>query len=340
MKILIVDVSYLMFKSYFGYPNLTFGDKPVGAFFGFSQAILQMQLEIKPDLLVLAKDLPTPTWRHKENSQYKAGRSPMEETMRVQLPQILQWCQELCPNSIAVDGYEADDIIWTVGSKYLRELENFKEQKTDVLKTDFDSSLQAKQELQNQEKNQVFVFSADRDLYQLFVYPGVKFVKTEKGNFSYFDKQLFLEKYQINPFQWVDYKTLLGDSSDNLAGVKGIGPKTATKILAEIGCLANFYNSVGFDASFFEKSLCVSANLDSFFENPKNQKWIQALCENYETVKSTYKLATLSIVPNIQISENKNDWQAAKKLLLETGFKSLTKYIDKIEPVKQEVGLF
>ena len=343
MKILIVDVSYLMFRSYFGYPSLTFGEKPVGAFFGFAQAILQLNIEIKPDLLILAKDLPTPTWRHKENPNYKAGRSPMEDSMRCQLPDILAWCDHICPNAIAVDGYEADDIIWTIGSRYLSENQNQKIQKTDVLKTDFESNLEAKQDFLQKGKNEVFVFSGDRDLYQLFVHNDVKFVKSDKGKIGYFDKAEFLEKYMVDPLQWVDYKTLLGDPSDNLAGVKGIGPKTAVKILSQIGCLANFYQAVGLDASFFANSLFPAQDLEGFFADPKSQKWVEALCENYETVKMTYKLATLSIVSDLLVSQEKLGWQKGKQLLLDTGFKSLIKYLDKLEipkTLEEELGLF
>ena len=118
-KVLVVDVSYLMFRSYFGYPDLTVKMEtengvqtlPIGAFFGFVKTILTIIHNYKIDELILAADLPFATWRHDALDNYKSGRKEMDENLRVQIPLINEWCEAVTNNFLKLRGLEADDLI-------------------------------------------------------------------------------------------------------------------------------------------------------------------------------------------------------------------------------------
>ena len=90
-KTLLIDTSYLIYRSYFAYPDLIINKEPIGAFYGFAKTILALLKDHKPDSLVFATDTPEPTWRHKILQEYKANRPKMEDNMRIQIPTILEW---------------------------------------------------------------------------------------------------------------------------------------------------------------------------------------------------------------------------------------------------------
>ena len=114
MKTLIIDTSYLIYRSYFAYPKLTFNNQPVGAFFGFAKTIIELVRDNKPDQLVFACDTSEPTWRHKLVSDYKAGRAQIEEAMISQFPLVNDWCESISKNVFKYSGWEADDIIFSI----------------------------------------------------------------------------------------------------------------------------------------------------------------------------------------------------------------------------------
>ena len=269
MNTLIVDTSYLIYRSYFAYPNLTYNDIPIGAFFGFSKTIFYLINNLEIDNLIFALDLPTPTWRHKIFNEYKAGRPEIQADMVSQIPIIQNWCKEITENYLVSDGFEADDCIYTAVSQI---------------------------EAKNNNKNNVYVFSSDKDLYQILIYENLKFLKLDKQEIKFFGLSEFKSQYGLNPSQWVDYKALVGDNSDNLSGINGIGPKTATKILQEFESMENFLQS----------------------EKAKQNIWFQKITENLEKFKLVQKLATLSAVPNLKISDN--------SLFLDRGLEDFKRY--------------
>jgi DNA polymerase-1 len=221
------------------------------------------------DNLIFALDLPTPTWRHKIFNEYKAGRPEIQADMVSQIPIIQNWCKEITENYLVSDGFEADDCIYTAVSQI---------------------------EAKNNNKNNVYVFSSDKDLYQILIYENLKFLKLDKQEIKFFGLSEFKSQYGLNPSQWVDYKALVGDNSDNLSGINGIGPKTATKILQEIESMENFLQS----------------------EKAKQNIWFQKITENLEKFKLVQKLATLSAVPNLKISDN--------SLFLDRGLEDFKRY--------------
>ena len=269
MKTLIIDSSFLMYKSYFAYPNLSYETKPVGAFFGFTKTVLQLVSRLKPDQLVFANDTPEPTWRHKLHSNYKAGRAKIEDNLVLQIPLIQDWSKLVSKNCFTFSGWEADDIIFSV---VLSELSNFntikRQSRTNDLPPNTNNLFEVKNKTPdfphkfvdlykaaNDNANSVYIFSSDRDLYQMLSLPNLKFVNSSKMGLEEFDSEDFKNKYDLDPLQWLDYKALAGDASDNLKGVEGVGPKTATGFLKQVGCLFAFYEKLGLDNSFFSQDL-------------------------------------------------------------------------------------
>lgn len=360
MKTLIIDTSYLIYRSYFAYPKLTYNDQPVGAFFGFAKTIIELVRDNKPDQLVFAGDTSEPTWRHKLVDDYKAGRAQIEEAMVSQFPLIQAWCQKITGNVFKFAGWEADDIIFSIS---LDELTQFRR----ICKLDLKPKIETLGDLFGDEpsitipdfpirfdelvqkskdsQNQILIYSSDRDLYQMLSLPNLKFIHSSKGVNSYFGIDEFQEKHQLHPLQWLDYKAMVGDPGDNLKGVEGIGPKTATAILQQIGCLYTFFERLGLDNKPFFRTAggCWVAdnNVNEYIQNPKNAKIIEKLKLNYGAIKHTYLMSSLQCVPEVSFKNTGFVLSSGLEELEKFGFKSLLTMIKKLEPqnVEQE-GLF
>ncbi len=288
MKILLIDTAYLTYRSYFGYPKdftakVDGGEVPTGAIYGFAKTILALIKKYKPDQLIFTNDTPAPTWRHKEKDDYKAGRAEIEPAMISQLPLIKEWCKLVTPNYLELDGWEADDLIYTVCSQFLG---NFG---------------------QTTKAEQILIFSSDRDLLQLLVYPEVVFLQSNpfKKIIQELGGEEFKEKYILEPIQWLDYKALVGDNSDNLQGIPGIGPKTATDILNIFGSLYNLFNLYGLETGIFSPTLPLPAGFDETKIPNRLLKFIELIKQSQESLAITYRLSRLELVPNTQISSTK-----------------------------------
>lgn len=360
MKTLIIDTSYLIYRSYFAYPKLTYNDQSVGAFFGFAKTIIELVRENKPDQLVFAGDTSEPTWRHKLVDDYKAGRAQIEDAMVSQFPLINNWCQMISKNVFKFPGWEADDIIFSIT---LDELTQFRT----ICKNDLEFKLESIDNLFDEANtntipefpirfdelvkkskdnaNEILIYSSDRDLYQMLSLPNLKFIHSNKGTNEYFGINEFKTKYQLHPLQWLDYKALVGDPGDNLKGVEGIGPKTATGLLQEVGCLYSLFSKMNLDNKPFFRTAgacwATDNNIEKYFENPKNAKIIDKLKQNYQVVSHTYLMSSLQSVPEVKFGNTGFVLSDGLGELEKYGFKSLLTMIKKLEPqnVEQE-GLF
>jgi 5'-3' exonuclease len=180
-------------------------------------------------------------------------------------------------------------------------------------------------------------------LYQLLVFPEVFFVKVNsmKDGMELFGKEDFKSKYELEPEQWLDYKTLVGDASDNLKGVPGIGPKTATKILHKIGCLYNLFTHLGLDASSFSDLGLGFEGAKEFVNDPVNKTVCDKIIENSELLKQTYFLATLQNVPGTEISFSGFDFSLGLDDFQRFNFKSLINAANKFNVIEnQQEALF
>jgi DNA polymerase I len=354
MKILIIDTSYLIYRSYFAYPNLMYNDQPVGAFFGFAKTIVELIRSYKPEELVFAGDTSEPTWRHKLVDDYKAGRAEIEPNMVTQFPLINNWCQKITKNFYKLPGWEADDIIFSIALDELTTFRTITKEEVQKLKPEvqtkesllefpvrFDELIQKAKD----KANEVFIYSADKDLYQMLSIPNLLFIHSSKGVIENFGIKEFKNKFQLDPLQWLDYKALVGDPGDNLKGIEGVGPKTATTILQEAGCLYNLYKELGHDNSPFFRTAggCWVNDNDAikFINKPKNEKLITKLKDNYDVVKHCYLMSSLQPVPEVVFQTTGFSLSGGLDDLEKYGFKSLLTMIKKIEPQNEEQeGLF
>jgi len=211
--ITIIDTFAFFFRAYFALPPLKNREGfPTGLLTGFVNFIHQLQKEHATDYIVFALDSKGPTFRDTIYEEYKANRPTPPEDLMKQLPIAIEWVEKMGFASISKEGYEADDVI------------------ASICRCSREQGLIAK------------IVSSDKDLYQLiddsrvFIYDWVKkSVVDEKG---------CMEKFGIAPRYFVDFQALVGDSSDNVPGVPGIGPKTASKLISEYHTLENLYEHI------------------------------------------------------------------------------------------------
>jgi DNA polymerase I len=249
----IIDGHALAYRSYFAFiknPLTNSQGVPTSAVFGFANYLFYLIEKFKCPYIVVAMDSPTPTFRHKLFAQYKAQRPEMPADLRTQFPLIHRLIDAFNIVKIQKDGFEADDII-----AYLTQT---------AVAEDFEVSLVTK----------------DKDLMQL-VGPHVRMLAPDIGNeLKVFGPKEVQEKMGVSPEQIRDLLALMGDSSDNIPGVPGVGPKTAQKILEQAG------------------------SIDKLIENPScidNVKLRQKIIENIETLKLSKTLATLTTDLNFTI---------------------------------------
>lgn len=206
-RIWLVDGHHLAYRSYFAFEKLsTSRGEPTQAIFGFLRTLLKL-LKEDGDCVIVVFDPPTKTFRHDAFEEYKAGRAATPDDFHPQLEKIKELVDLMGLQRLEVPGYEADDVIGTLAKKGERE------------------------------GYPVRILTGDRDSFQLL--SEIVQVMLPDGRLMH--PQAVQEKYGVSVAQWVDYRALVGDSSDNLPGAKGIGEKTAAKLLQEWGSLEALY---------------------------------------------------------------------------------------------------
>ena len=255
-KLVLIDGNSLINRAFYAMPILTSKDgKFTNAVYGFMNMFTRMVTDIKPKYVAVAFDLKAPTFRHKMYDEYKATRKPMPEELRPQIPLLKEVLSTMGVKILQKEGSEADDIIGTVAKA------------TDVT---------------------TYIFTGDRDSFQL-VDDKIEVHFTRRGitDVDILTHLNFKEKTGITPSQVIDLKALMGDSSDNIPGVPGVGEKTALNLIQTYGTVENLYNKVddlrgklkekivnGKDLCFLSKQLAtidvnvdVDTNLDSMILN-------------------------------------------------------------------------
>ena len=212
--LLAVDGNSILNRAFYGIRMLTTRDGLcTNAVYGMI-TMLQKQIDaISPDMCAIAFDLKAPTFRHEMYSGYKATRKGMPEELAVQLPYAKECATAMGFKVIEMPGYEADDILGTLSS--------FADDERDV-----------------------YIFTGDKDSLQL-IGDNVKVLLAGNSETTVYDRNKFFEKYGVTPEQFVDVKALMGDSSDNIPGVAGIGEKTALKLISDFGDLDKLYEKYG-----------------------------------------------------------------------------------------------
>ena len=208
--LLAVDGNSLMHRAFHALPLMDANGVYTNAVHGFLSMLLKAIQDLSPRYIAVAFDLPVPTFRHTAYADYKAGRRAMPEEMRPQFPVIKEILAAMRLGVLTAEGYEADDILGTLSVK--------------CRETGLDCVL----------------LTGDKDALQL-VGDGTKVLFTRKGitESTLFDSAGVKEYFGVTPEQVTDWKGLMGDTSDNIPGIPGVGEKTAVKLLSEYGTLEN-----------------------------------------------------------------------------------------------------
>ncbi len=210
-KLLVVDGNSILNRAFYGIRPLTNKDGLyTNAIYGMITIISRHVENLKPDYCAVAFDLKAPTFRHKMYDLYKANRTGMPEELAVQLPYAKECMKHLGYSVLSLEGYEADDILGTLSAEAERE------------------------------GVQSYILTGDRDSLQLIGDKTTVFLVKTKETLSVGEAE-FQEIYGVASSQFVDVKALMGDSSDNIPGVAGIGEKTALKLIGEFGSLDALY---------------------------------------------------------------------------------------------------
>ncbi len=217
-RLVLIDGNSLFYRAYHALPPTLTNSlhEPVNAVYGFSNMLLKTILNLKPAYMAVAFDTKAPTFRHIEFAAYKATRIPPPPDLFPQLPKVKLVLAAFNIPVFEIDGFEADDVIATLANKALKQV-------SPVI-------------------DEVAIVTGDRDTLQLVNDKVKVYASAHKiGEMIVFDKAKVREKYGVNPHQMADFKALAGDASDNIAGVAGIGPKTAAKLLQDFGSLEQIY---------------------------------------------------------------------------------------------------
>lgn len=286
-KLIIIDSFALIFRAYYAYPTALKdrNGSPINAVYGFTNLFLDILKKFNPEYLVAVFDSEKPTIRSTQFTQYKANRKEADLELINQIPQVARVLQTFDIPVLKVDGYEADDIIGTIVSQ-----------------------------MSNNKDIEIIIVTGDQDIFQL-VKENI-YVYLAGGKFS--ESKLYgieqvKEKLGVWPHQITTYKALAGDSSDNIPGVAGIGPKTAIELICTFENIDNIYR-----------------NLDKIKESTSKK-----LQENYEIAMQSLNLATIYTQVPVHFDLNSTklataDVSLIKSLFTELRFSSLFRKLDEI----------
>ncbi len=287
-KLVLVDGSSYLYRAFYALPPLTNAKgEPTGAIYGFIRMIAKLMNELNPEYIAVAFDLPGETFRHKEYKEYKATRKETPEDLVKQIPKLKELIKLWEIPIIEIPGYEADDIIATLAKK-------------------------------GKEKGfEVIIVTPDKDMMQL-VEDDVYILNPVTD--VIYNREKVKEKYGIYPEQFVDYLSMVGDTVDNIIGVHGVGPKTASKLLNEYGTLEN-----------------ILKNIDKL--TPKLQ---EAFKEAMDRLDENRFLVTLKkdVPLDLDIEDlkkGKADLLKLKEEFKELGFKTLLSEMDKKKKIEEKV---
>lgn len=249
-RLLLIDGNAIMHRAYHAIPPFkTKSGIQTNAIYGFFSILNKAVLDYKPDHLIVCFDTPVPTFRKKLFKEYQSHRPKMETELSSQFQPVKEGLDAAHIAHIEKEGFEADDVIGTISHIY------------------------------SKNGDRVLILSGDRDILQLVnerifvITPQLGF-----GKEKLYDRESVIERFGIPPDKIPDFKALMGDSSDNYKGAKGIGPKTAAKLLKEYGTVESVLSHI----------------------NKIDGRIAKMLSDHIESVRISHELAT--ILTNLQIN--------------------------------------
>ncbi len=257
MKLLVLDGNSILNRAFYGIKLLTTKDgRYTNAIYGFMNILIKLEQDVKPDCVAVTFDLKAPTFRHKMYADYKAGRKPMPPELAEQMPVLKELLGALGYKIIAKEGFEADDLIGTLAHH-------------------------------TPDGSECFIATGDRDSLQLVkdnVTVLLAATKMGRAETTVCDEAKIKEDYGVTPPQMKDIKALMGDSSDNIPGVAGVGKKTAEELIVKYGSIDYIYENLD--------SLDIRETLKEKLRNDKEKAYL------------SYKLGTIDTDSPIETDLN------------------------------------
>jgi len=304
-KIILLDSHAIIHRAYHALPDFASAKgEPTGALYGLISMLLSIVQELKPDYIVAAFDLPTPTYRHEVYKEYKAGRKKTDPALVAQLIRARDVFTAFGVPTLDSEGFEADDVLGTL-------VEQLKD-------TD----------------HAVIIASGDMDTLQLVSGKKVQVYTLRKGikDTILYDEKTVKERYGFGPERIPDYKGLRGDTSDNIIGIRGIGEKTATQLITAYGPIEKMYAALKKDRAAVMKKAGVT------------ERVAQLLFDGEEEAEFSKTLATIRRDAPITYTVPEKTWReafsldAALKLCQELDFRTLAARIKNVLGDTRDAG--
>jgi len=337
-RFVLIDAFALIFRAFYALPPLTNKEGvQLNAAYGFSSALFSAIKELEPEYLAVGFDLPKPTKRHLEYVEYKAHRAPTPEDLMAQVPYVKEILKVMNIPVVAVEGYEGEDIIATIVAKVKgdRLQVTGKKPKTLNLKPETLEFIIVTGDLDTLQliDSQTNVYSMARGVNQAVMY-DIKKVK---------------ERYGLKPSQFVDFKALKGDPSDNIPGVPGIGEKGAANLIKQFETLEKLYQAVSPKSEARNSKQIQNSNDQNTKKIAKNlnisEKMLKILQENKEQANLSFKLSKIAIDVPLEFNLadariHDYDQQKVVALFNKLGFKSLISRLPKSHRANNQKSLF
>ena len=267
-KVLGIDGNSIMNRAFYGIMGRNIMKTTDGiytnAIYGFLSILNKTISDFTPDYICVAFDLKAPTFRHKQYQEYKGTRKPMPDELKMQMPIIKDVLKAMNIKILELEGYEADDILGTISKKY------------------------------DNNDNSVLLLTGDRDYLQLVSdNVTVRIPTTKQGQTEYTDytPEVVKEKFGIEPIEFIEIKGLMGDSSDNIPGIPGVGEKTAFSLISTYHTVDNIYKTLSENESLQD----IKGKLREKIENNKDLAYLsRELGTIYREVPLEYENEELS----------------------------------------------
>lgn len=310
-RLILIDGHAVIFRAFYAYPPLTTSTgELVNAVYGFTSIVLNVIRELAPTHIALSFDLAQPTFRHKEFNDYKANRAETPQELIDQVTRVREVVETFNIPTYTKEGYEADDVIGTICEQVIRG------------KNGLD------------EKTEVIIVTGDKDALQLVIDEtpygsvGVYIPGRNKLATTLFDESEVIKKFEgLKPLQVIDFKGLAGDQSDNIPGVKGVGSKTAIKLLNKMGTIEEIYAKID---AFLGNDMLITPDklVDLSGVLGVGKSVVEKLIAGKESAIKSKKLATIirDVPLDFQLQKailHDYDKQKVLDLFTELGFASL-----------------
>ncbi len=282
--VFLIDGFSLLYRAYYGYPpNLTTPTGvPINAVYGFVTLMLNAIEQFQPKYFAICMDRKEPTYRHNIFPEYKANRSAPDDEFLIQIPEFKRIISAFDIPLFELAGYESDDLLGALSKLF------------------------------TEKKLMTFIMSGDLDLLQL-VNEHTHIITNKKGvsNYVVYNQDSVFERFELMPSQIIDFKALKGDASDNIPGVKGVGDKTATKLLLDFSSLDGIYE-----------------NIDKI----KSKSVVNKLVDNQEMAFLSKQLVTIDCAAPVELNLDdllfNPDWLKVKDIFVDYQFKRLISRIN------------